>query len=256
MLVHAAAETGGVATQNRGTIGGNIANASPAADTPPALLVYDAELELLSASGARRIAYRTFHTGYKKMDLRPGEIISRVLSARASTAAGAISTARSARGARRRSRRSASPDRSRWTSRSSATSASRSAASRRSCSGVRRLKPRCADGRLTDRLIADAQAALARGHRADRRHPLDRAVSPSRRAESPERIPAGFSSPFVARVAAATAQASGLPSRDALACATQAYRLPMMSFSMSCRRDASISRVPGVMRRTKRSCRC
>ena len=39
-------ETGGVATQNRGTIGGNIANASPAADTPPALLVYDAELEL------------------------------------------------------------------------------------------------------------------------------------------------------------------------------------------------------------------
>ena len=79
MLVHAAAETGGVATQNRGTIGGNIANASPAADTPPALLVYDAELELLSSAGVRRIAYRTFHTGYKKMDLGPGEIISRIL---------------------------------------------------------------------------------------------------------------------------------------------------------------------------------
>src|SRR5262245_35948561 len=44
LLGMAAAETGGVATQNRGTIGGNIANASPAADTPPALIVYDAEL--------------------------------------------------------------------------------------------------------------------------------------------------------------------------------------------------------------------
>ncbi len=84
MLVHAAAETGGVATQNRGTIGGNVANASPAADTPPALLAYDADLELRSASGVRRIPYRTFHTAYKKMDLRPGEIISRVfLPARA-----------------------------------------------------------------------------------------------------------------------------------------------------------------------------
>jgi len=79
MLVHAASETGGVATQNRGTIGGNIANASPAADTPPALLAYDAALELQSASGSRRVEYRSFHTGYKKMDLRSGEIIARVL---------------------------------------------------------------------------------------------------------------------------------------------------------------------------------
>ena len=44
---------GAIATQNRGTIGGNIANASPAADSPPALLVYDAEIELVSARGAR-----------------------------------------------------------------------------------------------------------------------------------------------------------------------------------------------------------
>lgn len=85
MLKLAAAETGGVATQNRGTIGGNIANASPAADTPPVLLVYDAELELLSSSGSRRVAYASFHRGYKQMDLRPGEIIARViLPARAS----------------------------------------------------------------------------------------------------------------------------------------------------------------------------
>ena len=49
LLCRAASETGSVATQNRGTLGGNIANASPAADSPPALLVYDAEIELISA---------------------------------------------------------------------------------------------------------------------------------------------------------------------------------------------------------------
>jgi len=79
LLVVAARETGGVATQNAGTIGGNIANASPAADTPPVLLVYDAELELVSASGTRRVPYLGFHRGYKKMDLRPGEIVGRVI---------------------------------------------------------------------------------------------------------------------------------------------------------------------------------
>jgi CO/xanthine dehydrogenase FAD-binding subunit len=78
LLRLAAGETGGVATQNRGTIGGNIANASPAADTPPVLLVYDAELELMSASGSRRVPYARFHRGYKKMDLAPGELIARV----------------------------------------------------------------------------------------------------------------------------------------------------------------------------------
>jgi CO/xanthine dehydrogenase FAD-binding subunit len=71
----AAAETGGVATQNRGTVGGNIANASPAADTPPALLVYDAALDLVSARGVRRVAYDRFHLGYKQMDLAPDELI-------------------------------------------------------------------------------------------------------------------------------------------------------------------------------------
>lgn len=78
LLCRAAAETGGIATQNRGTIGGNIANASPAADTPPALLAHDAELELLSVRGTRRVPYGRFHTGYKKMDLASDEIIGRV----------------------------------------------------------------------------------------------------------------------------------------------------------------------------------
>ena len=78
LLCRAAAETGGIATQNRGTIGGNIANASPAADTPPALLVYDAEIELVSAKSSRWVPYRNFHLGYKKMDLRDDELIRRV----------------------------------------------------------------------------------------------------------------------------------------------------------------------------------
>jgi CO/xanthine dehydrogenase FAD-binding subunit len=75
LLARAAAETGGIATQNRGTIGGNIANASPAADSPPALMVYDAELELVSDRGSRWVPYRSFHTGYKVMDLRKDELI-------------------------------------------------------------------------------------------------------------------------------------------------------------------------------------
>jgi len=78
LLVAAARETGGIAIQNRGTLGGNVVNASPAADSPPALLVYDAELELVSASGARRVAYRDFHTGYKQMDMRADELLWRI----------------------------------------------------------------------------------------------------------------------------------------------------------------------------------
>jgi CO/xanthine dehydrogenase FAD-binding subunit len=78
LLCRAAAETGGIATQNRGTLGGNIANASPAADTPPVLLVYDAVLELVSSDGTRLVPYSKFHTGYKQMDLAANEIIARV----------------------------------------------------------------------------------------------------------------------------------------------------------------------------------
>ncbi|MBI3663955.1 MAG: xanthine dehydrogenase family protein subunit M [Acidobacteria bacterium] len=89
LLCRAAAVTGSVATQNRGTLGGNIANASPAADSPPALLVYDAELELLSARGARWVRYAQFHKGYKQMDLAPDELIARIrLPRRANVAPG------------------------------------------------------------------------------------------------------------------------------------------------------------------------
>ncbi|HEX7176285.1 MAG TPA: xanthine dehydrogenase family protein subunit M [Pyrinomonadaceae bacterium] len=78
MLGRAAAETGGLAIQNRGTLGGNIANASPAADTPPALLAYGAEIELVSTSGTRRVPYADFHTGYKQTVMRPDELIARI----------------------------------------------------------------------------------------------------------------------------------------------------------------------------------
>jgi len=78
MLCQAASETGGLAIQNRGTLGGNIVNASPAADSPPALLAYDAELELISTTGPRRVAYQGFHTGYKQMAIRPDELLARI----------------------------------------------------------------------------------------------------------------------------------------------------------------------------------
>jgi CO/xanthine dehydrogenase FAD-binding subunit len=77
-LVQAGAETGGLAIQNRGTIGGNIANASPAADSPPALLAYDAQIKLISSKGERWLPYSQFHTGYKTMNMAPEEIIAAV----------------------------------------------------------------------------------------------------------------------------------------------------------------------------------
>jgi CO/xanthine dehydrogenase FAD-binding subunit len=78
MLCEAAGLTGAVAIQNRGTLGGNIANASPAADSLPALLVYEAELELISAAGSRLVPYRNFHTGYKTTVMRPDELIKAI----------------------------------------------------------------------------------------------------------------------------------------------------------------------------------
>jgi len=75
LLASAARCTGGVANQNRGTLGGNIVNASPAADSLPALLAYEAELILVSVRGERRIPYIDFHSGYKKTKLASDELI-------------------------------------------------------------------------------------------------------------------------------------------------------------------------------------
>jgi CO/xanthine dehydrogenase FAD-binding subunit len=75
LLASAASWTGGIANQNRGTLGGNIANASPAADSLPALLAYEAELVLHSTRGERRVPYTEFHLGYKKHVLASDELI-------------------------------------------------------------------------------------------------------------------------------------------------------------------------------------
>jgi CO/xanthine dehydrogenase FAD-binding subunit len=87
MLCQAASETGGLAIQNRGTLGGNIVNASPAADSPPALLAYDAEIELVSKQGSRWLPYQGFHTGYKQMLMRPDELLTRIRLPRNTTGA-------------------------------------------------------------------------------------------------------------------------------------------------------------------------
>jgi CO/xanthine dehydrogenase FAD-binding subunit len=85
LLIQSASWTGSVANQNRGTLGGNICNASPAADTPPALLAYGATLTLISSTGTRTIPYADFHLGYKKTALRPDELLHTITVTRAFT---------------------------------------------------------------------------------------------------------------------------------------------------------------------------
>jgi CO/xanthine dehydrogenase FAD-binding subunit len=94
LLVRAASWTGGIANQNRGTLGGNIVNASPAADSLPALLAYGADLILVSVRGERRLAYRDFHVSYKETQLAPDELIRAVCLPR--RFAGYVSYARKA----------------------------------------------------------------------------------------------------------------------------------------------------------------
>ena len=75
LLVEAAHVVGGWQIQNRATLGGNMANASPAGDTLPALLALNASVGLIGASGDRMVPYDDFHTGYRKTVLKPGEVI-------------------------------------------------------------------------------------------------------------------------------------------------------------------------------------
>lgn len=75
MLASAAREIGGVQIQNRGTIGGNVANGSPAGDTLPVLAVAEATVVLRSAGGIRRVPFSAFYTGYRRSVLRSDELI-------------------------------------------------------------------------------------------------------------------------------------------------------------------------------------
>lgn len=76
-LAAAAAEIGGAQIQALGTIGGSIGNASPAGDLAPSLLIADAEVEVASVRGVRRMAVEKFFVGYRKLDLAPDELIIR-----------------------------------------------------------------------------------------------------------------------------------------------------------------------------------
>lgn len=79
-LKQAAREVGGVQIQNRGTIAGNLCNASPAADGVPALLSLDASVELTSADGVRSLPLADFILGNRKTARRPHELMTAILT--------------------------------------------------------------------------------------------------------------------------------------------------------------------------------
>ena len=78
MLCAAAREIGAVQVQNRGTLGGNIANGSPAGDTLPVLAAADAVVELRSLDGTRQVPFTEFYAGYRASVRRPDELITAV----------------------------------------------------------------------------------------------------------------------------------------------------------------------------------
>ena len=76
----AARDVGGAQIQNRGTIAGNLCNASPAADGVPPLLILDAEVELASRRGTRRLALDAFINGARSTLLAPDEVMTAVVA--------------------------------------------------------------------------------------------------------------------------------------------------------------------------------
>jgi CO/xanthine dehydrogenase FAD-binding subunit len=75
MLAAAAREVGGAQIQNRGTLGGNVANASPAGDTLPVLAAAHARVVLRNDHGPRTVPFESFYTGYRTSVRQPGELI-------------------------------------------------------------------------------------------------------------------------------------------------------------------------------------
>jgi CO/xanthine dehydrogenase FAD-binding subunit len=78
MLVEAARLVGGIQIQNRGTVGGNLANASPAGDTLPVFAAAEAEVVLRGLDGERRVPFTAFYTGYRASVRKPDELITAV----------------------------------------------------------------------------------------------------------------------------------------------------------------------------------
>ncbi|MEO7856562.1 MAG: FAD binding domain-containing protein [Gemmatimonadaceae bacterium] len=75
MMIEAARQVGGAQIQNRGTVGGNIANGSPAGDSLPVFAAADAVVVLRSVDGERRIPFNAFYTGYRATVMRADELI-------------------------------------------------------------------------------------------------------------------------------------------------------------------------------------
>ena len=78
MLVAASKEVGGAQIQNRGTLGGNVANASPAGDTLPVLAAANARIVLRSNTATRTLAFESYYTGYRKSLRKPDELIAAI----------------------------------------------------------------------------------------------------------------------------------------------------------------------------------
>ncbi|HLS56450.1 MAG TPA: FAD binding domain-containing protein [Zeimonas sp.] len=83
-LQQAAREVGGVQIQNQATVGGNLCNASPAADGVPALLALDAQVELASVRGVRRLPVSGFVLGNRRTAMGPDELLTAVIVPRRS----------------------------------------------------------------------------------------------------------------------------------------------------------------------------
>lgn len=79
-LVEASRTIGAIQIQNRGTIGGNVVNASPAGDSLPVLAAFEAEVEIGSIRGVRRVGFNHFYTGYRKTEMEPDEVVLAVRS--------------------------------------------------------------------------------------------------------------------------------------------------------------------------------
>ena len=190
LLGQAARETGGIATQNRGTIGGNIANASPAADTPPALLAYDAELDVASARGSAPNPLQHLPHRVQEDGPRAGRADrQRAPAPRAHVDARALSKGRHPprtghlEGVLRRCRRRPRGDRE-----------GRQARVRERGPGVHpRLVCRGRPARTTAGSGGHRRGASGArpGYRADRRHALDGAVQSDRRGERDGSVPRG-----------------------------------------------------------------
>lgn len=78
-LIDAARTIGAIQIQNRGTLGGNIVNGSPAGDSLPVLAAFNAELELGSARGTRQVPFNEFYTGYRQTLLAADELLLNIV---------------------------------------------------------------------------------------------------------------------------------------------------------------------------------